>query len=102
MALPIRWAPRAARQMEELLEYIAADSPRYAAIFAKRIMQVICAVPANPEMGRIVPEYGDRNIREKVLQGYRIVYRITPHVVEIAAICHGSRLIKNALDDPSE
>jgi plasmid stabilization system protein ParE len=55
--------------MEELVEYIAADSPRYAAIFAKRIMQVVRAVPANPEMGRIVPEYGDRKIREKVLQG---------------------------------
>jgi plasmid stabilization system protein ParE len=88
--------------MEELVEYIAGDSPRYAAIFAKRIMQVVRAVPANPEMGRIVPEYGGRKIREKVLQGYRIVYRITPQAVEIAAICHGSRLIQNALDEPSE
>lgn len=65
-------------------------------------MQVVRAIPANPEMGRIVPEYGDPKLREKVLQGYRIVYRITPQAVEIAAICHGSRLIQNALNDPSE
>jgi toxin ParE1/3/4 len=102
MALPIRWASRAARQLETIVEYIAADSPRYAAIFAKRIMQVARDIPANPEMGRIVPEYGDPGLREKILQGYRIVYRITPQAVEIAAICHGSRLIRDVMDDPSE
>jgi len=88
--------------LETIIEYIAADSPRYAAVFAKRIMQAVRAIPANPEMGRIIPEYGDTKLREKILHGYRIVYRITPQTVEIAAICHGSRLIQNALDEPSE
>jgi plasmid stabilization system protein ParE len=73
MALPIRWAARAARQLGTIVEYIAADSPRYAAVFAKRIMQVVRAIPANPEMGRTVPEYGDPKLHEKILQGYRIV-----------------------------
>ena len=99
MALPIRWAPKAARQIEDLVEYISADSPRYATIFAKRIMQAVRSIPANLEIGRIVPEYGDPNLREKILQGYRIVYRITSQAVEIAAICHGSRLIQNAIDN---
>ena len=49
--------------METIIEYIAADSPRYAAIFAKRIMQVVRTIPANPEMGCIVPEYRDSELR---------------------------------------
>jgi toxin ParE1/3/4 len=102
VALPIRWAPKAARQLEAIVGYIAADSPRYAAIFAKRVMQTVRAIPANPKIGRMVPEYGDPKFREKILQGYRLVYRITSQAIEIAAICHGSRIIQNALADSAE
>ncbi len=101
MALSIKWAPKAARQLEAIVEYIVEDSPRYAAIFAKRVMQTIRTVPTNPRIGRMVPEYGNPDLREKIVQGYRIVYRLTPHAIEIVAICHGSRLIHNAIDDPS-
>lgn len=101
MALSIRWAPRAARQLEGIVEHIAEDSPRYAAIFAKRVMQTVRTIPANPKIGRMVPEYANPNLREKVLQGYRIVYRLTPYAIEIAAVCHGSRPIQDAIDDPS-
>ena len=102
MAITIKWSPKAAKQLETLVEYIAEDSPRYAAIFARRIMQTVRAIPANPKLGRMVPEYGTPNLREKILQGYRIVYRLTPHAVEIAAVCHGSRPIQNAIEDPDE
>ena len=100
MALPIRWSPKAIRQLEAIIEYIAEDSPRYGTIFSKRIMQPIRSIPANPQIGRMVPEYADPDLREKILQGYRIVYRLTSHAVEIAAICHASRLIHNVLEDP--
>jgi len=99
MALPIRWAPKAAHQLEAIVEYIAQGSERYAAIFVSRILQVVRAIPAHPVAGRVVPEYGDKNLREKFHLGYRIVYRLTPHAVEIVTICHGARLIENALKD---
>lgn len=99
MALKIRWSPKAARQLEVIVEYISEDSARYATIFAKRVMQTVRAIPSNPKLGRMVPEYTAPNLREKILQGYRIVYRLTPHAIEIVAICHGSMLIENVLTD---
>jgi toxin ParE1/3/4 len=99
MALPIRWAPKAAYQLEGIVEYIAQDSNRYAAIFARRVLQIVRAIPAHPDAGRVVPEYGNKNLREKFHLGYRIVYRLTPNTIEIVAICHGARLIEHALKD---
>ncbi|MHC1726092.1 MAG: type II toxin-antitoxin system RelE/ParE family toxin [Syntrophobacteraceae bacterium] len=102
MALPIRWSPKAARQTEAIIEYIAEDSPRYAAIFAKRVTHAVRAIPANPRLGRMVPEYLDPDLREKILQGYRIVYRISHRAIEVVTVCHGSRLVQNAIEEPGE
>ncbi len=44
-----------------------------------------------PRIGRIVPEYRDPNLRERIYSNYRIVYRMKDEVVEIAAICHGAQ-----------
>ena len=99
MALPIRWSPKAAHQLETIVEYIAQDSERYATIFASKLLQIVRSIPTYPVAGRIVPEYGDQNLREKIHQGYRIVYRLTPNTVEIVAICHGARLIEHAMKD---
>jgi toxin ParE1/3/4 len=102
MALPIRWSHKAARQLESIIEYIGEDSPRYAAIFAKRLVQTIRVIPELPHAGRMVPEFADPELRERILQGYRIVYRISPHAIEIVAICHGSRLLHNAIEEPDK
>jgi plasmid stabilization system protein ParE len=99
MALPIRWSPKAAHQLETIVQYIAQDSERYASIFARRILQTVRSIPAYPVAGRVVPEYGDQNLREKIHQGYRIVCRLTPHAVEIVAICHGARLIQSVMEE---
>lgn len=87
----IRWSPRAAEQLDEICTYIAADSPRYAAVFARRVLSTITSIPANPWVGRMVPEYQDPNLRERIYQGYRLVYRVRDEVIEVVAVCHGSR-----------
>ncbi len=97
MAHKIRWSPRAASSFEEICSYIARDSEVYATLFAKKINETIKSIPQFPESGRIVPEYGDENIREKIYEKYRIIYRIKEEVIEIVAICHGSKLLDNIL-----
>ncbi len=48
MVLPLRWAPKALHQLEAIVEYIAQGSERYAAIFARRVLQIVKAIPAHP------------------------------------------------------
>ncbi|MBI4683711.1 MAG: type II toxin-antitoxin system RelE/ParE family toxin [Nitrospirae bacterium] len=97
MAYRIKWSPRAASHFEGICDYIAKNSKYYAVLFAKRIISIIKTIPQFPRAGRIVPEYNDENLREKIYENYRIVYRIKEEVIEIVAICHGSRLLENII-----
>lgn len=97
MAHHIKWSPRATSHFEGICDYIAKDSKYYSALFAKKIISIVKAIPRFPKAGRIVPEYNDENLREKIYENYRIVYRIKVEVIEIVAICHGSRLLENIL-----
>ena len=95
MAYGIRWSPLAASHFEDICAYIAKDSPYYAALFAKKVLMIVRALPQFPRAGRVVPEYGNDDLREKIYENYRIVYRIRAEVIEIAAICHGARPLEN-------
>lgn len=41
-------------------------------------------------MGRVVPEFGDENIREVFYQDYRIVYDILRATPRILTVLHGA------------
>jgi toxin ParE1/3/4 len=49
-----------------------------------------------PEVGRIVPEIGDSEIREVFVYSYRLVYRITSVGVDILALIHSKRDFANS------
>ncbi|MEK6657324.1 MAG: type II toxin-antitoxin system RelE/ParE family toxin [Nitrospirota bacterium] len=97
MAYKIRWSPRAASNLEEICSYIARDSEYYASLFVKKIFLIIKDIPQFPKLGRIVPEYGNENLREKIYQNYRIVYRLNENTIEIVAICHGAKPFEDIL-----
>ncbi|PIX21729.1 MAG: type II toxin-antitoxin system RelE/ParE family toxin [Deltaproteobacteria bacterium CG_4_8_14_3_um_filter_45_9] len=91
MALKIKWSPRAASNLEEICNYITKDSEYYSILFAKKITNIVKAIPQFPKSGRVVPEYRDENLREKIYKNYRIVYRLKEEFIEIVAICHGAK-----------
>jgi toxin ParE1/3/4 len=97
MANRIRWSPRAASNFEEICEYIVRDSKYYSFLFAKKVNSIIKSIPQFPMAGRVVPEYRDDNLREKIYENYRIVYRIKKDCIEIVAICHGAKPLENVL-----
>jgi len=99
MAIRIRWSWRAARQFEDICEHISQDSKSYASVFARRVNAIVRSMPTAPKLGRMVPEYGDENLRERVYQRYRIVYRLRGEVIEVVAICHGARPLEHAMND---
>ncbi|MBC7082672.1 MAG: toxin ParE1/3/4 [Bacillota bacterium] len=96
MAL-IRWSPRAAVDLENICEYVAKDSEHYAKVLAQGIMETVETLGDFPLSGRVVPEYNVRELRERIFQNFRIVYRLrskdNTEIVEIVAICHGAMLL---------
>lgn len=92
----LRWTPQAADDLESITDFIAADSPHYASLFAISIITAVERLESFPKLGRSVPEVSDPAIRELLLGNYRIIYRINASLIEILTIYHGSRLLDPA------
>jgi len=95
MDLELTWSPEATEDLELITEYIARDSEFYARSVVTEILSVSRNILEFPLIGRVVPEIGDENIRERFIYSYRLVYRIEQERILIIAIIHGKRLLEN-------
>lgn len=93
----ILWTEDGYSSFDEVVQYIAKDSPYYASNFAKKITSTIEILKDFPEIGRIVPEYNKPDLRELIYQNYRIVYRIVNDAIYIVLVIHGARNLTDIL-----
>ena len=91
MARFLAWSPEALEDLESIATYIERDSPHYARSVVTRIISVAESIPDHPKMGREVPEKADPDVRERFVYSYRVIYKIEPERILIAAVIHGSR-----------
>lgn len=88
----IEWTEPALGDMQGIRDYISKDSPYYATRFIERVFEHVEKLADFKEIGRRVPEAGDRqDIRELIFQGYRIIYLVGNATVKIIAVIHGSK-----------
>jgi plasmid stabilization system protein ParE len=91
MARKVVWAESAWRDLEQVADYIAEDSPAYAAAFVGRIRERAGTLDQLAYRGRIVPELGEPNLRELLIGNYRLLYEIHDDTIGILALIHGAR-----------
>jgi plasmid stabilization system protein ParE len=94
MAHRIVWSSRAAQDLDSITDYIAADSPAYAGVVLKNIVNQTRILARFPQAGRKVPEFDDENLRELVVYSYRIIYRLQQDEALIVAVIHGKRVLQ--------
>ncbi len=70
------WSPRAIADLEAIREHIAYDSELYASLMVSRLVAAPSRLIEFPKLGRVVPEFGQADMRELVLCPYRLVYRL--------------------------
>jgi len=90
----IRWSKDSLDDLKEICNFIALDSPYYAALLKDRVVEMVEHLELFPEMGRRVPESNDASVRELIYKNYRIVYQVRESYLEIITVLHGSRLLK--------
>jgi toxin ParE1/3/4 len=95
MAQALIWSNEALDDVDRIAEYISRDSPYHAQRVVERLFDLADELPAHPELGRIVPELADPNIRERFLYSYRLVYELTENEIHILAVIHGKRLLES-------
>ena len=90
--MKVIWRDEASANLESIYSYI---SLYYAEDTARNVVNRLVARADElgdfPEMGRVVPELEDPEIRELLERGYRIVYRVRKEEVEVLTVFHGSR-----------
>lgn len=91
----IVWTELSIFDLKEIFDYIADDSIRYATITTNTIYQRVQPIMNNPFIGKIVPEFNEKLIRELMVGNYRIIYRIKSNIqVDVLRIYHAARLLK--------
>lgn len=96
----VRWAKVAARDLEDIVSYIAIDSPEKAERVLERIERRAATLGTAPARGRVVPElarFGMRTWRELVLKPHRLIYRIEGDTVTVLALLDGRRDLEDLL-----
>jgi plasmid stabilization system protein ParE len=92
--MKVVWTENAIRHLQNLHDYIAANSPIYAKRMVGRITRRTEQIADHPFSGRKVPEYDVENVRELIEPPYRIIYRVNAKKIEILGVVHGARLLK--------
>ena len=87
----VEWSIPAKEDLKQVHDYISKDSMFYARKVTEQIVDKSEALNNFPEMGRVVPEIGDANIREIFVYSYRLIYEVTSAGVQVLALIHGRR-----------
>jgi plasmid stabilization system protein ParE len=89
----VRWTRRAAFDLADIAGFIADDNPQAARAVVDKIRGAARKLDRFSRRGRVVPEFGDPNLREIVVGHYRVVYRLSAATVQIVTVFEGHRLI---------
>jgi len=96
--MKVRWTKNAADNLVSIVDFIAEDKPDAASALARKIQASMKNAACFPKSGRIVPEFGIMEIREKLVGNFRVVYRIAPKCIEVLAVVESHRLLEKRID----
>lgn len=85
------WTDPAKLDLRDIHDYIARDSKYYAQKVSQDIVDKSEKLILFPEIGRIVPETDDPDVREIFIYSYRLIYEVLPNSVQVLALIHGKR-----------
>jgi len=87
----LKWTESAWHDLEGIADYIARDSPYYAATFVRELRAAASSLCVLAERGRVVPEFEDALIREIFVRRYRIIYKVSAEAIYVLGVMHGAR-----------
>jgi toxin ParE1/3/4 len=90
--MKLEWSAPAVEDLRNLHAYISRDSEHYAAAFIECLLDAAERLVDFPESGRRVPEMPTEDVRELIVQGYRIIYQLeTGSRIVVLTVVHGRR-----------
>ena len=96
------WARYAVDDPQEIIDYIAQDTPVTARKLLAQIKEKVETFTFSPHRGRHIPELEKQGIliyRELIIPPWRVMYRVTENKVYILATIDSRRNIEDILLD---
>ena len=87
----VAWTDQASQMLDEAVAYIAQDSRLAAEGLLTEALHAADSLDTFSERGRVVPEFGQANIRQLLVRRYCLLYEVTPDEVQILAFVRGAR-----------
>ena len=86
-------APSAQTDLADIVRYVAQHNSDAAARLGFELITRAESLANFPEIGRIVPEFRQPNLREIICRSYRIIYRLRREdkQIQIVRFWHGAR-----------
>ena len=94
------WSNTAEKDLIDIVEYIAEDSPANGLKIFRNIKQKESNLYTFPERSRIVPELNDQGIlqyRELIISPWRVIYRVLEKKVYVLSVLDSRQNIEDIL-----
>ena len=93
------WTDNALEDLDEIGEYIANDSIRYAEKTVGDLFFSTEILESHPKAGPVVPELSNKSIRQLIVGNFRIVYQImNKSRIDVLTVHRTSRIIENTMN----
>ena len=86
------WSDEARRNLEASVAYIADDRPSAAMSLLEEIETEVKKLQKHPQLGKIIPDIAEHEVREIIVRTYHIAYRVTSDSVEIVTFFSSRQL----------
>lgn len=92
-------AREAARDLEAIADYIAADNPARAISFIAEMRGACASLAEFAERFPLVPRYERHRVRRRAFGRYLIFYRVEPDKIIVLHVLHGASDYEKVLFD---
>lgn len=100
MTGPFILTPSAARDLDEILEYVLEQGGPNAALHVhERLYEGFSKVGAQPGIGHVRDDLADESLRVWAVFSYLIIYRPETKPVQIIRVIHGARDVPRAVQE---
>ena len=82
------WSEGARRELDEAVSYVAEESLDSAIRLLERILESVQSLSTLSERGRLVPERGDPDIRELLIDPFRLLYHLGDSKIVVLGVLH--------------
>ena len=81
--------------LESIKEYYKEEGvPHIGKQFISAIIEHVQTLADNPDIGRVVPEFGEERIRELIHSPFRVVYLREQESIHVIRVWRSKRLLK--------